>query len=605
MGMSGSWRGLALVFPVLLCGAAFGQELHLKSGDVYTGSAAGIASSGTATWRRPEAGLRNRGPEGAHRIIQFDHLPGVEDLDALLAAGFKVIAAVPDNAVMVVAQSRNAMTTRIAGVRWTGELQPADKLSPELLAASPRDPVLALIEFHTDVLPERQHEILSGDGVSVVSSAVLLSNHVVVRASLDKLRALAANDEVAYIFRADSALAVVAAAASELMPCAGMLTLAGPIAQYANIVHGWDLDSDHAAHLGYAFGTMTTKVPALTAEAEILRALNTWSMVTNLIFEARSNPAGTRTIQIKFATRAHGDAYPFDGPGGFLGHTFYPVPVNAESIAGDIHLDADENWHAGGDLDIYSVALHEIGHALGLGHSDKPGDVMYPYYRRGMQLSSNDIGAIRTLYGFPGNAAASPAPITLAPPVAPALKITLNPITPVGQSAQTTISGTVSGGAPPLTLQYQTDRGYNGKAAVSLSGTWTATGVGLATGLNTVTVTAFDAARQTASQSAVVTRAASQATAGTAPVSVKISSPASAVTTAKASTISLGGTSSGGAGVTQVAWQSSTGAAGTAAGTDHWLAADIPLLTGTNTIIVRAFDASGAGGWATIIVMRP
>lgn len=43
-----------------------------------------------------------------------------------------------------------------------------------------------------------------------------------------------------------------------------------------------------------------------------------------------------------FASRNHGDAYPFDGAGKVLAHTFYPAPPNAETLAGDMHLDADE-----------------------------------------------------------------------------------------------------------------------------------------------------------------------------------------------------------------------------------------------------------------------
>ena len=133
---------------------------------------------------------------------------------------------------------------------------------------------------------------------------------------------------------------------------------------------------------------------------------------------------------------------------------------------------------------------------------------------------------------------------------------------------------------------------------------WTAAGVGLVTGTNTVTVTAFDSSRQTASQSEVVSRTAPPSSAITTPVTVHITSPASAVTTAKSATISVSGTFSGGAGVTQVTWQSSTGATGTAAGTSLWLASNIPLLTGTNTIVIRASDARGATAWAAVVVVR-
>jgi hypothetical protein len=69
-------------------------------------------------------------------------------------------------------------------------------------------------------------------------------------------------------------------------------------------------------------------------------------------------------------------------------------------------------------------------------------------------------------------------------------------------------------------------------------------------------------------------------------------------------TISLGGTASGGAGITRVTWQTSNGCTGTATGTTHWLASGIPLLTGTNTVVVRAYDANGANTWAAVVAVR-
>jgi hypothetical protein len=53
---------------------------------------------------------------------------------------------------------------------------------------------------------------------------------------------------------------------------------------------------------------------------------------------------------------------------------------------------------------VYSIALHELGHALGLGHSADPGAVMYPHYSGGVfsDLASDDIAGIRSLYAPAG-----------------------------------------------------------------------------------------------------------------------------------------------------------------------------------------------------------
>lgn len=56
------------------------------------------------------------------------------------------------------------------------------------------------------------------------------------------------------------------------------------------------------------------------------------------------------------------------------------------SWGGDVHFDEDENWQENSTdlakgVDFYTVALHELGHSLGLAHSPVYNSIMFPYYK--------------------------------------------------------------------------------------------------------------------------------------------------------------------------------------------------------------------------------
>lgn len=273
----------------------------------------------------------------------------------------------------------------------------ADKVSP-LVSAQPNHSVsYFLIQFAPETEPTRVDLLLSAKHLQISPRPGLPPGYALVLGSKQQVVSLAAAPEVQSIMLASDTLA----ASSQVFSCGGGLynSEQGPLGAYIGADgDGWSGPGHGPASIGYFFGPLTSKIPDAVVRATLLKALAAWSSYVQIKFYPAASATEPQTITFSFHTRDHGDGYAFDGPGGVLAHTFYPAPPVYEPLAGDVHFDDDEPWGTANGPELYTVALHEIGHALGLLHSDSPDALMYPIYQSPPELWRADIEAAQRLY---------------------------------------------------------------------------------------------------------------------------------------------------------------------------------------------------------------
>jgi len=155
--------------------------------------------------------------------------------------------------------------------------------------------------------------------------------------------------------------------------------------------------------LGSQFGASLTSGTAAQAawKSAMLRAFSTWSAQANINFVATgdngavfgsnallsgdSQMGDIRIGGIKLTNNVLAVSMPYD-------------PAAAGTHSGDIILNTNLNLNDSQD-ELYRVALHEIGHTLGIDNSTNSDSVMSRTLTNRFSLSALDVASIQALYG--------------------------------------------------------------------------------------------------------------------------------------------------------------------------------------------------------------
>ena len=164
----------------------------------------------------------------------------------------------------------------------------------------------------------------------------------------------------------------------------------------------WDRDS-----LTYAFGAGTADVSGDDEREAVRRAFRTWSAAAQFSFRE----VGTGDNPDVLISWGNADCDDSNMTGNTLAHADFPpgCGVHGNGLPRPIHFDDQEHgWSMGavaGQFDVETVALHEIGHILGVLHTSVGGAVMFPSISSNATLRAlapDDVEAIQRLYPFRG-----------------------------------------------------------------------------------------------------------------------------------------------------------------------------------------------------------
>jgi hypothetical protein len=337
--------------------------------------------------------------------LEFAGQPTGDQVRWLRQHGVRVAAFVPPHSLLVGLPDRLDVR-QIPGLVGEGRLLLDEKMGPQtrqrMAEATADESVLVFAEFCDGVSGDEAREAAAADGLTVLPRGGLPENVLLARGLGPEVERLASRDVVMRVINAPQRFAESPQDIIRLSD--GTTNLDGEVVPtYTAMSAGWDGNGLGSASLKYYFGRLTYDLDSAATKAQIVRALNTWAAMVAITWTQTSLPNQAKSVDISWISSGEA-GYPFDGSGGSLARSWYPSPPNPETIAGNIECDDADLWEVGNPgsgFDVYSMVLHELGHALGLGHSESSGAVMYPYIWPNTVhggLTADDVSGIQSIY---------------------------------------------------------------------------------------------------------------------------------------------------------------------------------------------------------------